>query len=135
LLPLLFTAGMSLADTTDGVLMLGAYGWAFVNPVRKLFYNMTITFVSVIVALFVGGLEVLSLVQGHFNLTGGVWSAVDFLNNGNGGQNFGFIGIGIIGIFILSWLLSTVIYRVNRYDALEAQVTVSSSAATIAPEE
>jgi nickel/cobalt transporter (NiCoT) family protein len=135
LLPLLFTAGMSLADTTDGVMMLGAYGWAFVKPVRKLFYNMTITFVSVIVAVFVGTLEVLGILQGRFNLTGGVWGVVDFLNNGNNGQNFGFIGIGIVGIFILSWLLSSLVYRLNRYDDLEAKVTVGVGAGTITPEE
>ena len=134
LLPLLFMAGMSLADTTDGVMMLGAYGWAFVKPVRKLFYNMTITFVSVIVAVLVGSLEVLGILQGQFKLRGGLWNSVDFLNNGNGGQNFGFIGVGIIGIFILSWLLSSVIYRANRYDAMEAKVKVVPTG-TIAAEE
>jgi high-affinity nickel-transport protein len=122
LLPLLFTAGMSLADTTDGVMMLGAYGWAFVNPVRKLFYNISITLVSVIVALLVGGLELLSIVQGQFNLMGGLWSFVGFLNNGNGGANFGYIGAGIIGVFVLSWVISTIIYRINRYDQMEAKV-------------
>ncbi|MBV8901726.1 MAG: HoxN/HupN/NixA family nickel/cobalt transporter, partial [Verrucomicrobia bacterium] len=57
-LPALFTSGMTLVDTTDGVLMIGAYGWAFVKPIRKLYYNLTITFVSVVVALIVGGIEV-----------------------------------------------------------------------------
>ncbi len=126
LLPLLFTAGMSLADTTDGVMMLGAYGWAFVNPVRKLFYNISITLVSVIVAVLVGGLEILSIIQGQFNLTGGIWDAVNYLSNGNDGWNFGYIGASIIGIFILSWVISTVIYRVNRYDQMEAKVVVKS---------
>ncbi len=125
LLPLLFAAGMSLADTTDGVMMLGAYGWAFINPVRKLFYNISITLVSVIVAALVGGLELLSIIQGQLNLTGGVWDAVNFLSNGNDGRNFGYIGAGIIAIFILSWLISTVIYRVNRYDQMEARVSTS----------
>ncbi|MDE3231219.1 MAG: hypothetical protein KGO05_15175, partial [Chloroflexota bacterium] len=119
---LLFTAGMCLADTTDGVMMLGAYGWAFVNPVRKLFYNISITLVSVLVATLVGGLELLSIFQGQFNLTGGLWDTINFLSNGNGGENFGFIGIGIIGIFVLSWVGSTIIYRVNRYDQMEAKV-------------
>jgi nickel/cobalt transporter (NiCoT) family protein len=123
LLPLLFAAGMSLADTTDGVMMLGAYGWAFVNPVRKLFYNISITLVSVIVALLVGGLELLSIVQGQLNLSGGLWDLVSFLSAGNDGQNFGYIGIGIIAIFILSWALSTIIYRVNRYDQMEARLS------------
>jgi high-affinity nickel-transport protein len=122
LLPLLFMAGMSLADTTDGVMMLGAYGWAFVNPVRKLFYNISITLVSVIVAVLIGGLELLSIFQGQFNLTGGLWSFVDFLSNGSGGANFGYIGAGIIGVFVLSWIISTIIYRVNRYDQMEAKI-------------
>ncbi|HEX8996627.1 MAG TPA: HoxN/HupN/NixA family nickel/cobalt transporter [Ktedonobacterales bacterium] len=128
LLPALFAAGMSLADTTDGVMMLGAYGWAFVNPVRKLFYNISITLVSVIVAALVGGLELLSIVQSQLNLSGGLWGAIDFLSNGNDGKNFGYIGGGIIAIFILSWVISTVIYRVNRYDQMEARVSTRTSA-------
>lgn len=130
LLPLLFTAGMSLADTTDGVMMLGAYGWAFVNPVRKLFYNISITLVSVIVAVLVGGLELLSIIQGQLNLTGGVWDLVSYLSAGNDGNNFGYIGVGIIGIFVLSWVVSTIIYRVNRYDQMEAKVATPSLHAT-----
>lgn len=122
LLPLLFTAGMSLADTTDGVMMLGAYGWAFVNPVRKLFYNISITLVSVIVAVLIGGLELMSIFQGQFNLTGGVWDFVNFLSSGNDGANFGYIGAGIIAVFVLAWVISTIIYRVNRYDQMEARV-------------
>jgi len=124
LLPLLFTAGMSLADTTDGVMMLGAYGWAFVNPVRKLFYNISITLVSVIVAVLVGALELLSIIQSEAHLSGPFWDQVNFLNNGNDGKNFGYIGGGIIAIFILAWLASTVIYRINRYDQMEARVVV-----------
>ena len=138
LLPLLFMAGMSLADTTDGVLMLGAYGWAFVNPVRKLFYNISITLVSVIVAVLVGGLELLSIVQGQLNLSGGVWDVVAFISNGNDGNNFGYIGVGIIAIFILSWVISTAIYRLNRYDQMEAKVSApqgAASALTLEPSE
>ncbi|HET7566237.1 MAG TPA: HoxN/HupN/NixA family nickel/cobalt transporter, partial [Gemmatimonadaceae bacterium] len=71
--PALFTVGMSLVDTTDGILMLGAYGWAFTKPIRKLYYNMTITFVSVVVALLVGGIEALGLLGNRFALTGGFW--------------------------------------------------------------
>jgi high-affinity nickel-transport protein len=130
LLPLLFTAGMSLADTTDGVMMLGAYGWAFVNPVRKLFYNISITLVSVIVAVLVGGLELLSIIQGQFKLTGGAWDFVSFLSAGNDGNNFGYIGVGIIGIFVLSWVVSTIIYRVNRYDQMEAKIATPLRSAT-----
>jgi hypothetical protein len=76
--PALFTAGMSLVDTSDGVLMVGAYGWAFVNPLRKLYYNLTITAASVIVALVVGAIEALGLAVEKLGLTGGIWSAIDF---------------------------------------------------------
>ncbi len=119
LLPLLFTAGMSLADTTDGVMMLGAYGWAFVNPVRKLFYNVSITSVSVLVALVVGAIETFGIISSQFNLSGPFWG---FVNDISGGSAFGWVGAGIVGIFVLSWLLSSLIYRINRYDALEAKV-------------
>ena len=76
--PALFAAGMTLIDTTDGVLMLGAYGWAFMKPIRKLYYNMTITAVSVVVALVVGGLETLNLIGDQLGLTGGggFWGAI-----------------------------------------------------------
>jgi high-affinity nickel-transport protein len=111
--PALFTAGMSLVDTTDGVLMLGAYGWAFMNPVRKLYYNLTITGVSVVVALAIGGIEALGLVADQFGLTGGVWDGVNAVND-----NFGALGYVIIAIFVASWLISFVIYRVMDYDKL-----------------
>jgi high-affinity nickel-transport protein len=114
LLPLLFTAGMSLADTTDGVMMLGAYGWAFVKPIRKLFYNMSITLISVLVAVVVGALETLSIVSDQLHLSGGFW---DFV--GNLDENFGAVGVGIIVIFLVSWAISTLVYRVKRYDDLE----------------
>ena len=68
--PILFAAGMSLVDTTDGVMMLGAYDWAFVKPIRKLYYNMTITLVSVVVALLIGGIEALGLIADQFGLKG-----------------------------------------------------------------
>ena len=71
--PALFTAGMSLMDTTDSVLMVGAYGWAFVKPIRKLYYNLTITFVSVVAALVVGGVEALGLIGDKFALEGPFW--------------------------------------------------------------
>src|SRR5579885_1731365 len=115
LLPLLFTAGMSISDTTDGVMMLGAYGWAFVKPIRKLFYNMSITLISVLVALVVGALEVVGIIAGQLNLSDGVWGFLGSLSSGN---NFGYVGIGIVGIFILSWLISTIIYKVKKYDDL-----------------
>ena len=76
LFPLLFTVGMSLLDTADGILMLGAYGWAHVKPIRKVYYNMTITLVSVIVAVLVGTVEVLSVVGGQLSLHGVVWERI-----------------------------------------------------------
>jgi len=112
--PGLFAAGMSLIDTTDNILMLGAYGWAFVKPVRKLYYNMTITFVSVLVALVVGGIEALGLLAGQFRLSGSLWDIVRKLND-----NFGTLGYFIIGIFALSWIVSFAIYKWRRFDDLE----------------
>ncbi len=108
--PALFTAGMALVDTTDSVLMLGAYGWAFAKPLRKLYYNITITSVSVLVALIVGSLETLGLVQGELNLSGPFWDPVAALNN-----HFGVLGYVIIGIFMLSWIVSVAFYKIKRY--------------------
>jgi high-affinity nickel-transport protein len=107
--PLLFTAGMRLFDTTDGILRLGAYGWAFVKPVRKLYYNLNITLVSVLVAFVVGTFEIISIISGPLHLTGGLW---DWLSN----MDFGLLGILITGIFVASWVISTIIYQVRRYD-------------------
>lgn len=114
--PALFTAGMTLIDTTDSILMLGAYSWAFVKPLRKLYYNLTITAVSVVVAVVVGGLETLNLIGGQLGLTdaGGFWGAVGSLND-----DFGLLGCLIVGIFITAWFASYVVYRVNRYDEIE----------------
>jgi high-affinity nickel-transport protein len=112
--PALFTAGMSLVDTTDSVLMLGAYGWALNKPIRKLYYNMTITFVSVMVALLVGGIEALGLLAKRWDLRGPFWNAISALS-----ENFGNIGYLIIGIFVLSWVVSAVVYRLKRYDELD----------------
>jgi high-affinity nickel-transport protein len=112
--PALFTAGMTLIDTTDSVLMVGAYGWAFVKPIRKLYYNMTITFVSVVVAVIVGGVEALGLVADRLGLQGGLWDAVASLND-----NFGTLGYLIIGIFAVSWIVSILLYRLNGYDRIE----------------
>jgi high-affinity nickel-transport protein len=114
--PALFTAGMSLMDTSDSILMLGAYGWAFMKPIRKLYYNLTITAVSVIVAVVIGGLEVLNLIGDQLGLTdgGGFWGAIGAIND-----NFGALGYIIVGIFIASWLVSFIFYRANGYDAIE----------------
>jgi high-affinity nickel-transport protein len=112
--PILFAAGMSLIDTTDNILMLGAYGWAFVKPVRKIYYNMTITCVSVIVALVVGGIEALGLLAGHFRFKGRFWYGVAKLND-----NFGALGYFIVGLFALSWVVSIAVYKWFRFDDLE----------------
>ena len=112
--PVLFAAGMSLVDTTDGVLMLGAYEWAFVRPVRKLYYNLTITLVSVVVAILIGGVETLGLLIDQLDLTGPVWDAVGRLSH-----DFNQLGFIIIGVFVASWLLSMLIYRWRGYDRLE----------------
>ena len=111
--PTLFTAGMALVDSTDNILMLGAYGWAFVKPIRKLYYNMTITFVSILVALLIGGIEVLGLIGDQFKIHGAVWDAIGALSN-----NFGVVGFAIIGVFAVSWAASIIIYRLNRYDEI-----------------
>ncbi len=112
--PALFTAGMALIDTADGILMLCAYGWAFAKPIRKLYYNLTITFVSVAVAFLIGGIEALGLVADKLELEGGIWTLVGGLND-----HLGSLGYLIIGVFAASWMLSVLIYRLKRYDAIE----------------
>jgi nickel/cobalt transporter (NiCoT) family protein len=112
--PALFTAGMSLMDTTDSVLMTRAYGWAFVNPIRKLWYNLTITAASVIVALFIGGIEALGVIGDKLELEGRFWGLVGSLNDNL--TNFGFV---VVGIFVASWLISSIVYRVKGYDRLQ----------------
>ena len=111
--PALFSAGMSLVDTTDGVLMLGAYGWAFVKPIRKLYYNLTITVVSAVVGLLIGGIETLGLIGGEMNLRGWFWDRLTNLND-----NFGTLGYAIIAIFAASWAISFIVYRAKRLDDL-----------------
>ncbi|NRP85676.1 High-affinity nickel transport protein [Ensifer adhaerens] len=112
--PTLFTAGMSLMDTLDSALMTGAYGWAFVKPVRKLWYNLTITAASVVVAIFIGGIEALGLISDKLGLEGGFWRFIGELNDNL--ANFGF---AVVGIFLLSWLVSTVLYKAGGYDSLQ----------------
>ena len=111
--PALFTVGMCLIDTIDSLLMLGAYGWAFVKPIRKLYYNMTITFVSAVVALVIGGIEALGLVNNQLRMQGTFWDAITSLNN-----NFSTIGYIVIGVFVVSWVASITIYRLNRFDEI-----------------
>jgi high-affinity nickel-transport protein len=112
--PVLFAAGMSLIDTTDGVMMLGAYDWAFVKPMRKLYYNLTITLVSVVVAVLIGGIEVLGLLADQLKLKGGFWDVIGSLND-----HFNDLGFAIIGIFILAWVVSYAVYKAKRLDELD----------------
>ena len=114
--PALFAAGMSLIDTTDGVLMLGAYDWAFVKPIRKLYYNLTITLVSVIVAFLVGGIEALGLIGDKLSLSGWFWDSIGALN-----ENFNNLGFIIIGVFIATWIVSIVIYRYKGLDDVSVE--------------
>jgi high-affinity nickel-transport protein len=114
--PALFAAGMALIDTTDGILMLGAYNWAFVRPLRKLYYNLTITLVSVIVAVVIGGIEALGLIGDQLGLSGWFWDGIGALND-----NFNGIGFVIIGIFIAAWIISMLIYRYQGLDRLEVR--------------
>jgi high-affinity nickel-transport protein len=111
--PALFTAGMSLLDTTDSAMMTRAYGWAFVNPVRKLWYNLTITAASVVVALFIGGVEALGLIGDKLGLDGGFWVFIGAMND-----NLANFGYAVVGIFALSWTISVLVYRTRGYDRL-----------------
>ena len=113
--PVLFAAGMTLVDTTDGILMLGAYEWAFIRPIRKVYYNLTITLVSVIVAVLIGGIEAFGLLGDELSLKGSIWSLLDGLNS-----NLNALGIVVIGVFVASWAISVAIYRIKGYDRLEA---------------
>ncbi len=104
--PALFAAGMALVDTADAALMVSAYRWAFVDPMRKLWYNLTITGASVAVALFIGGIEALGLIAGRLNLSGGVWTLVDSIN-----ESLANVGFAVIGLFVIAWLVSVLLYR------------------------
>jgi len=109
--PALFTAGMTLVDTSDSVLMVGAYGWAFLNPIRKIWYNLTITAISVVVALLIGGIEALGLISGKLGLEGRFWNFIGDLNSGLAG-----LGYLVVGIFIASWAISYLLFRWQRLD-------------------
>jgi high-affinity nickel-transport protein len=116
-LPLLFTCGMVTVDTADGVAMRVAYGWAFLNPIRKIYYNLTVTVTSVLVAWAIGTIELLQVLSNELNLNGWFWSWIN-------GLNFEMIGFGIILIFILSWGFSFGYWRFKRFDK---QLTFKSS--------
>jgi high-affinity nickel-transport protein len=111
--PALFTAGMTLMDTAESFFMVRVYGWAFINPIRKVYYNLITTAMSITVAAVVGGLQTLYLIGDRLGLIsgGGFWVAISDLNN-----NFGTLGALIVGVFIAAWLLSYVAYRLTRHD-------------------
>jgi high-affinity nickel-transport protein len=108
-LPILFAAGMSLLDTIDGSFMNFAYGWAFSKPVRKVYYNITITGLSVAVALLIGTVELLSIVVDKLGLTGGVWGWIS-------GLDLNTIGYGIVGIFVIVWVGALAIWKFGRIE-------------------
>jgi high-affinity nickel-transport protein len=103
-LPILFTAGMSLMDTFDGVFMNVAYGWAFFNPVRKVYYNLAITGLSVFICFFIGTVEVLGLLPMELHLNGGFWS---FMAN----FDINKAGFVIVGMFIVTWVGALLIWK------------------------
>lgn len=110
-LPLLFTIGMVLVDTTDAISMRFAYGWAFLKPVRKIYYNLTVTVISVLVAFVIGGIEVLAVLVQELGLRGGFWGSV-------GAVNFEDIGFAIIALFLVTWGFAAAYYRYKRYDEI-----------------
>jgi nickel/cobalt transporter (NiCoT) family protein len=114
--PALFAAGMTLVDATDGVMMVGAYEWAFVRPIRKLYYNIAITLISALVAIVIGFIESAALIGNQLGFTGGLWSLAAEL-----GTQFNSLGFGIIGLFIAAWLISYAIYRWRKFDTIEVR--------------
>ena len=109
-LPIIFAAGMSLLDSADGILMCGAYGWAFKNPARKVFYNLTVTGLSVFVALFIGTVELASIASDRlFGVHDGVWGRVQAINM----QGMGYF---VTAAFLASWALSLAIWKIGKFD-------------------
>ncbi|MCI4318887.1 MAG: HoxN/HupN/NixA family nickel/cobalt transporter [Thermoplasmata archaeon] len=108
-LPLLFTCGMVLVDTTDCLAMSIAYGWAFLKPIRKIYYNLTVTIISVLVAFVIGGVEVLQVVALELGLHGGLWSVI-------GRLDFAALGALVVLVFVSTWLGATAYYRYKRFD-------------------
>ena len=108
-LPILFAAGMCLADTVDGVFMNAAYGWAFAKPVRKIFYNITITSISVAVALIIGTIELIGVLADQANITSGPIAAI-------AGIPLDYAGYGIVALFVLAWALALAVWRFGRIE-------------------
>src|SRR4029077_4999791 len=103
-LPLIFAAGMSLMDTADGAFMCHAYGWAFSSPVLKVFYNISVTSLSVAVAWMIGGIELLQVIAEKLSLNGEFWQTVE-------GVDLGTLGYAVVALFIATWLLSFTVWR------------------------
>jgi high-affinity nickel-transport protein len=112
--PALFAAGMSLADTFDGTLMLGAYDWALLNPLRKLYYNMIITAACVLIALLAGGVQLLGLATDKLSLHGPFWQTVT-----NVIEHFSIFGFVVVGLFVASWAISVAVHRTKGYDGIK----------------
>jgi high-affinity nickel-transport protein len=108
-LPILFAAGMSLMDTADGAFMSQAYGWAFSNPIRKVYYNITVTTLSVAVALVIGTIELMQVFATRFELDSGFWGWLANLD-------FGRIGYGIVAAFVLTWAISILVWKKGRIE-------------------
>ena len=114
--PALFTAGMAIADAADGALMLGAYEWAKKHPVRKLFYNLTITGASVFVALVIGSIQALGALGEKFKFEGAFWEAI-----GSVKDQFDILGFAVVGFFILAWLISAAVYRYGGFHKMQLE--------------
>src|SRR3954465_8363430 len=108
-LPILFAAGMSLLDTIDGAFMNVAYGWAFARPVRKVYYNLTITGLSVAVALIIGTIELVSILTDRLDITHGPLAAI-------GGLDLNYVGFVIVGLFVLTWAVALLVWRYARIE-------------------
>jgi nickel/cobalt transporter (NiCoT) family protein len=118
-LPLIFAAAMCLMDTTDGAFMAKAYSWAFSNPVRKLFYNMTMTGLSVFVALFVGLVELTQILIQILGLQGGVWDTI-------AGFDLGSLGFVIVGSFAIAWIVAFTVFKTRRVEEQWSAALVES---------
>jgi high-affinity nickel-transport protein len=112
---------MSLVDTTDGVLVVRTYGWAFIKPVRKLYYNLTMTLISIVVALLIGGVEVLGLLVNKLGLEGRFWNLVDRVN-----ESFGLLGYLIVAVFAAGWIISVLVYKIQDFDQVEEVLSPGS---------
>ncbi|KAK9763708.1 hypothetical protein K7432_009376 [Basidiobolus ranarum] len=117
--PFLFTAGMALIDTLDGVLMLCTYTWAYISPIRKIYFNFTITLISVLIALMIGLCEIFDVIGDQLNLSGSFWRFMDNVNN-----SFDIIGPCIVGIFVFTWIGAVIAYKFSGFSELEKNIVV-----------